>query len=138
MAFPLNSVSEADPDPNNLKTVLARALEWLAPTTADVDDWGGSVLASRIDRVRPNPFNPRAEIPFTLSTIGAAGPVRLEIYDLEGRRIATLFEGLLPPGTHTRTWSGLSDAGTQVRNGVYFGYLTTQEGTLSEKLVLLK
>ena len=104
----------------------------------DVEDGPSVILASRIDGVRPNPFNPRTEIAFTLSSVGAAGPVQLDIYDLEGRKIANLFEGQLNPGTHMRTWNGLTDDGTPVRSGVYFGYLTTQEGTLSEKLVLLK
>jgi hypothetical protein len=138
MAVALNAVSEVDPDPNNVKTVLERILLWLAPDTTDVDDGPSTILASRINGVRPNPFNPRAEISFTLSSAGAAGPVQLEIYDLEGRRIANLFEGQLGPGPHMRTWNGLSDDGTPARSGVYFGYLTTQEGTVGEKLVLLK
>jgi flagellar hook assembly protein FlgD len=138
MAVALNAVSEVDPDPNNVKTVLERILNWLAPNTAGVDYDPSTILSSRINGVRPNPFNPRAEIAFTLSSTGAAGPVQLDIFDLEGRKVANLFEGQLPAGPHTRTWNGLTDDGTPVRSGVYFSYLTTQEGTVSEKMVLLK
>ena len=49
----------------------------------------------------PNPFNPRVTVSFTLT---AAAGVRLDIYDLRGRRLATLAEGDLPAGTHQRTW----------------------------------
>ena len=55
----------------------------------------------------PNPFNPRVTVSFTLT---AATGVRLDVYDLQGRRLVTLTEGNLPAGTHQRTWdaSGLS------------------------------
>jgi hypothetical protein len=54
----------------------------------------------------PNPFNPRVTVSFTLT---AATGVRLDVYDLRGRRLATLVEEDLPAGTHQRTWdaSGL-------------------------------
>lgn len=138
MAFPFNAISSIDPDPNNIKTVLNRILDWLAPDTIDVEDVLGTILSSRIDSVRPNPFNPFVEVLFTLSPAGAAGLVELAIYDLEGRKIAGLFEGQLNPGPHKRTWNGLSDEGMPVRSGVYFGHLTTAEGRVGEKLVLLK
>lgn len=139
MAVALNAVSETDPDPNNIATVLERILDWLAPAALeDVEDASASLLSSRIDGARPNPFNPRTEIVISLSASGAAGPVSLEIYDLEGRKVASLFEGQLDAGTHRLTWDGLTDKGEAVRSGVYFGSLTTKEGKHSEKLVLLK
>ena len=49
----------------------------------------------------PNPFNPRVTVSFTLT---AATSVRLDVYDLRGRRLATLAEGDLPAGTYQRTW----------------------------------
>ncbi len=43
----------------------------------------------------PNPFNPVATIPVTLAQ---AAPVRLGLYDLRGRLVRTLVEGVLPAG----------------------------------------
>ena len=139
MASAFNAISEVAADPNNTKTVLNRIMTWLTPTVpADVATGSSSILRSRIDGVRPNPFHPRTEISFNLSAAGAAGPIRLEIFDLAGRRVAGLAGGLLAPGPHTRVWNGSTDDGTRVGSGVYFARLTTREGSRSEKLIVLK
>jgi hypothetical protein len=139
MASAFNAISESAADPNNTKTVLARIMNWLEPPVpADVTVGQSPAFASRIDSVRPNPFHPRAEIGFALSTVGASGPVRLEIYDLAGRRVAGLVGGILTPGPHTRVWNGCTDNGAPVGSGVYFARLTTRAGSRREKLIFLK
>ncbi len=139
MASAFNAISESAADPNNTKTVLDRILTWLEPPVpADVTVGQAPVFASRIDGVRPNPFHPRTEISFALSAVGASGPVRLEIFDLAGRRVAGLVGGILTPGPHMRVWSGCTDDGAPVGSGVYFARLTTREGSRSEKLIVLK
>ncbi len=55
---------------------------------------------------RPNPFNPRTTVAFWL---GAAGTVRLEVLDLAGRRVVTLWDGPAREGGHEVTWSGLDE-----------------------------
>ena len=53
----------------------------------------------------PNPFNPQTTFRFTLP---AAGPVRLEIIDIAGSRVATPLSGqVFTAGTHTLSWRGL-------------------------------
>ena len=91
-----------------------------------------------VEAVRPNPFNPRTEILYQVSPRGSDGPVRLEIFDMAGRRVAGVFEGRTTPGDHTIAWTGLSDLGKPVESGVYFARLTTVEGIQGSKLVLLK
>jgi hypothetical protein len=125
--------------PNNIQGVLDRVLTWLEPQSpAGVDDAVVGILGSRIDAVRPNPFNPRTEIAITLSNRAALGDVQLRIYDLEGRKITTLVDGTLPAGPYAATWDGRNDAGSPVQSGVYFAKLETLEGIVSEKLILLK
>ncbi len=60
----------------------------------------------------PNPFNPATSLDLTLA---APGEVTVAVYDLLGRRVATLHEGLLPVGTHALRFdaAGLS-------SGTYF------------------
>jgi hypothetical protein len=139
MASAFNAISESAADPNNTKTVLGRILTWLQPPVpASTPDGPSSILASRIERVRPNPFSPRTEITFSLTASGASGPVRLEIFDISGRRVAGLAEGTMTPGVYTRDWNGRTDDGTPVGSGVYFARLSTREGTRGEKLIVLK
>lgn len=73
----------------------------------------------------PNPFSSRTSIQFTVNDLSNA---KIEVLNTMGQHIATLGEGFLAKGTHTMHWSGLSDAGTPVANGVYLIRLTTDKG----------
>lgn len=140
MPVALHVVDDSPEDPDNLRTLIERVLDWLEPETPtdDVVEFAGLRAGSRIEHVRPNPLNPQTEIVFTLSPAGAAGSVRLELFDPSGRKIMQLFEGRLPVGTHSRSWAGRSDSGESLRSGVYFARLITLEGTSAKKLILMK
>jgi hypothetical protein len=139
MAVAFNAISDTDADPNNTRVVLQRIMDWLRPeAAASADDLPTAIKASRIDGASPNPFNPRTQINFTLSGTDASHPVRLEVFDLEGRKVAGLVDAQLSAGAHHQVWDGRADDGSAVRSGVYFARLTTREGEKSEKLMLLK
>ena len=78
----------------------------------------------------PNPFNASTTIRLSLPE---TAPVTLDIYDLLGRRVETLYNGPQPPGEHSLIWhaDGFS-------SGVYFYKLTAGEFEQTEKMVLLK
>ena len=57
----------------------------------------------------------------------------LEIFDLNGRKISTLMDGVQSSGNHDVTWN----AGDQ-SSGVYVYKLTTEFGELSKKMILVK
>ncbi len=83
----------------------------------------------------PNPFNPRTAISFALPR---EGQVRLNVYNVEGRRIATLLDEPLTAGRHHVIWDGRDASGQTVASGVYFYRLETGAETLSGKMVLMK
>lgn len=56
-----------------------------------------------------------------------AGFVRLEIFDVAGRRVATLLEGVRDAGEHELAWEA-STPGGSARRGLYFARLETPEG----------
>ena len=84
----------------------------------------------------PNPFNPTTTIRYAIPAPG--GRVSLSIYDLSGRRVKTLINTDVAPGTYTATWRGLDDSGRQLGSGVYFYRLEAGGRTLTKKMVLLK
>ena len=83
----------------------------------------------------PNPFNPVTTIRFELR---AAGPVRLEVYDLAGRRVATLVREHLGAGAHEVQWRGTDDDGLRAASGVYICRLQAGGLTENRRLALVK
>ncbi len=66
---------------------------------------------------RPNPFRPATLLPFRLDQ---AGEVRIEVWDLSGRRVRALIAARLPAGDHRVLWDGRDDAGRAAATGAYF------------------
>ncbi len=85
----------------------------------------------------PNPFNPSTTIEFGIPTAGA-GNVKLEIFDVTGRRVRTLLNETRGAGTWRVAWNGVTDEGTRASSGVYFyrlqapGFQQTRRMTLVE------
>lgn len=82
----------------------------------------------------PNPFNPSTNISFNLPE---QGKTRLEVYDLLGRRVATLVDGYMQAGMHMVTWDGGS-LGDRAASGIYFARLTHEGNSETIRMTLLK
>jgi hypothetical protein len=85
--------------------------------------------------VTPNPGTVR-DYAFSFS-VPASGTTRLEVYNVAGRKVATLASGSLEAGRHQITWNGRTSQGGFLSRGVYFGRLTTTEGAKTVKFVHL-
>jgi len=84
----------------------------------------------------PNPFNPTTTIKINIAggTAGqAAHFVKLRIYDITGKQVATLVNEKLAPGTYSVTWNAAN-----IATGVYFYKLTSDTYTSTKKMVLIK
>ncbi|MDX1547567.1 MAG: FlgD immunoglobulin-like domain containing protein [Rhodothermales bacterium] len=84
----------------------------------------------------PNPFNPVTQITYTLPHPDAA--VRLEVFDVAGRRVRVLFDGSQPAGTHQVTWDGTDAAGRPVPSGVYLSRLRAGRLVEVHRMLLVK
>jgi subtilisin-like proprotein convertase family protein len=83
----------------------------------------------------PNPFNPSTKISFT---IPQAGTVKLEIFDILGRQVATVLDGNLSAGMHLVEWDGKASGGQPVSSGIYFARLTSGDKSGVIRMALLK
>lgn len=66
--------------------------------------------------VSPNPSTGQARLGFALAQ---AGNVRLEIFDLLGRRVRTLIDGPREEGRTEIVWDGSDERGGRARSGLY-------------------
>ncbi|MCD4829859.1 MAG: M6 family metalloprotease domain-containing protein [Candidatus Cloacimonetes bacterium] len=91
---------------------------------------------TRLDGNVPNPFNPETTVSYELAT---ASNVKLDVFDVRGRRVATLVTGNMPAGRHEALWQGRDTQGHAVSSGVYFYRLTVNGCTVAtRKMLLLK
>ncbi len=82
----------------------------------------------------PNPFGAETRLAFRLGTETA---IDLSVYDVAGRRVATLLSGTMTAGDHHLAWNGTDSNGRRVAPGVYVYRLDTAEASLSRKMVML-
>lgn len=78
----------------------------------------------------PNPFNPSTTVPFQLA---ADGNVRIEVFDITGRRVAVLLDEFRQAGFYEVSWNASAMA-----SGVYIYRMMTVEGILTGKMTLIK
>jgi hypothetical protein len=83
----------------------------------------------------PNPFNPTTTIQFALPM---QATVTLKIYDVVGREIVTLIEGVQEAGYHEVNWNSSNARGLALASGVYFYRLEAQPADGSNAFVQLK
>jgi hypothetical protein len=83
----------------------------------------------------PNPFSSSTTIRFNLAT---QGHVMLEVFDVTGRSVSTLVDGVEHAGAHSATWSGQDRAGRDLPAGVYFYRLTKANRQITHKMLLLR
>lgn len=90
--------------------------------------------ALRLGEPVPNPFNPRASLRLALDM---AGQVDVAVYDLAGRRIRTLLDGVLPAGDHTVWWNGRDSGDRACASGIYFCVLRQGGAVAVQRMLLL-
>ena len=88
-----------------------------------------------MDQNHPNPFNPSTRIPVFLPV---AQRVSLVVYDLQGRRVATLLSGEMTAGRHEIVWGGRDHRGEAVSSGAYFCRLNVGSTVVTRQMLLLR
>ena len=83
----------------------------------------------------PNPFNPQTKISYQLAE---SGLVNISVYDLLGRKVATLWNAEQQAGSYSIYWHGRDDSGRQASTGTYFLRLVAGDVVQSEKVLLMR
>jgi parallel beta-helix repeat protein len=99
-------------------------------------DEGAGTARVYLSQAVPNPFNPTTTIHYRVPDTG--GRVRLTVYDLMGREVRVLVDGVQSGGDHAVVWRGRDASGQEVGSGVYFYRLEAGGKAFEKKMVLLK
>ncbi|OVE79304.1 hypothetical protein BVY01_02880 [bacterium I07] len=81
----------------------------------------------------PNPFNPATVIQYNLPKHSS---VEIDIYDVLGRKVKTLFNTQQSSGLHSIIWDATNDQGEGVAAGVYICQIKTNNKMKSRKMLL--
>lgn len=83
----------------------------------------------------PNPFNPSTKICFELPV---GEEISLEIYNIKGQKVISLYKGFLKKGTHSLAWDGKDQNKQAVCSGIYFIRLSDHQRINTRKILLMK
>ena len=97
---------------------------WAKPVTSEIP------AEFSFSQNYPNPFNPSTTFSFSLPK---AGKVQLKIFDITGREVARLVDGMKPAGSHQIVFDG-----SDLTSGVYFARLEAGEFRGTRKMLLIK
>ena len=119
-----------------LEAGLAIRLTTSSPTISDVPDVPVQLPSEyALYQNYPNPFNPETTIGFSLPS---RTNVKLEIFDVLGRKVATLADNVRDAGRYSIHWDGKSSAGVSIPSGIYFYRLVTREFVQTKRMLLMR
>lgn len=107
------------------------------PPLSDVTDsrHGLGSGSSLLYQNSPNPFGASTVVRYDLAR---PEDVNLAIFDLSGRRVRVLAEGLRGPGVGEASWDGRDERGRAVPNGIYFARLAAGSNAAWREVVVLR
>jgi glycosidase len=88
---------------------------------------------SSTSTIYPNPSDDQFNISFNLST---GSFVELNIYNLNGQKVRSVYSGKLPGGNNIIVWDGFDDAGIKVKQGMFLAELIIDGRKEVEKLIV--
>lgn len=83
----------------------------------------------------PNPFSNQTIIRFA---VPRESNVQLSVYDISGRKVATLMSGKVKRGYYSVTWNGKDSRGRRVKSGVYFYVLRADKFRKTRKMIMIR
>lgn len=106
---------------------------WYGPVTVEQIPFGGGI--SSLDQNSPNPFSKQTTIRFNVAT---PGHHQIRIFDVRGRAVASLLDGVPTLGLHEVRWDGRNSEGLLMPPGTYFYRLETPARVHTHKMLLLR
>ena len=86
-------------------------------------------------QIHPNPALGTVQFDFNLER---ASMVALDVFDIQGRRVATILSGVRAAGWQSVRWDGGTPDGVRVRAGVYFARLDSDRRWLVKRMVVMQ
>ena len=114
--------------------------EWVNDECQSKDDSGGALdnssdIEYNLLKNYPNPFNPSTIINFSIRN---ASQVSLKVYNVSGKEVSSLIDGFYSAGNYSIQWDAKDSFGNNLSSGIYITKLNTNEGILSNTMMLIR
>jgi hypothetical protein len=103
-----------------------------SPVMLTITGYTKDALADITPQIYPNPFSKELTINFTLNE---SKTIKIEIINIVGVKVATIFKGIANEGQNTIKWNGISESGETIMKGQYLLKVVTDTGTLLFNIV---
>ncbi|HEX9615046.1 MAG TPA: T9SS type A sorting domain-containing protein, partial [Bacteroidota bacterium] len=112
-------------------------LEAVISSVEEAEEIAGSEIPTSFDLKQnfPNPFNPSTMIQYALPV---TGPVKVEVFNILGQKIATLVDRIQTAGSWQVEWTGRDDMNRVVATGIYLYRISSPSFTMTKKMVFMK
>lgn len=121
-------------DIHKIRIHVGAPLEWVAKEAEEARDLPREFFLAG---PTPNPFNSASRIDFGIPET-EVGPVRIEVYDITGRKIRTLMDSDLEAGFYNVIWRGDDNSGAEVASGNYFVRFVSRHREENRRVSLIK
>ncbi len=127
--------AQVNPNTDRLTIVMKKANQGTSLPSAGMVDANNEGEVTGIQGIKPNPFTGTVMIE---CSIGSKSDYSVDIYDVTGRKIATIGTGQNEVGIRRFTWDGTTAGGVKASPGIYFCRLVVANECHVRKLVLLE
>ena len=117
-------------DAPNRSDTLIISLVWEGKSATDATSEPDLPSELALHQNYPNPFNPSTVIAYQ---IPEETHVRLNVYDVAGRRVSALVDEMQPPGEYRVNWDA-----TEMASGIYIYRLSASGHTLTRRMTLIR
>jgi hypothetical protein len=135
LSFGLEAVSGSNRSTTR-RAFMSRCLDWFADSTSHADRPAPLPEELSLQSVYPNPFNPTTTIQF--SAPRTASRVQLELFNLLGQRVATLYDGGGTGRLMSVQWNGKTDSGLDAASGHYLVRLRADHDVLVRRIEMVR
>ncbi len=110
----------------------SHSFDWVLGSPGNVDLYAEALVPQdyRLNDAYPNPFNPATTISFALPR---ASDVRIQVFDVTGRRVAVLVDQNMGAGYHQKLWDA-----SRLASGIYIVEMHAGSFRATRKVALVK
>ncbi len=110
-------------------------LNALVDTLQGIKEKSSANIYNRKIKLFPNPFSSSITIEFSTHN---KGHISLKIYDITGKLVKTLANGMYEVSSYRMKWNGMNENGVKVAPGIYYCKLKTEHYSSTNKIIMIR